>query len=97
MSYLWWAAFGCAHHCYNVKSEPSVDMFGLDIIVDGLTEVLQFPVVYGFLRFCKHTVTTGFHLHKDHHTVVEGDDIEISVSYLPVTFYDVVTFMLKKG
>ena len=97
MSDLWRAAFGCAHHCDDIQTEFAVDTSGLDIVIDGLTQILKFLIVDSLFRFCEHAVTAGFYFHEHHDIFLHGNDVDIAMTRLPVAFDDIIALAQKEG
>ena len=89
-------AFGGAHYCDDIQTDLKVDAFRLDIVVDGLAQMLQLPVVDGLFGFLEHSVATGLDFHKDNGIIEKSDDVEILVAQLPVTLNDGIAFLLKE-
>lgn len=97
MTDLWWAANWCAHHCYDVKTEITIDAPGLDKVVNSQPQVLQLPIVNGFLWFSEHTVATGLDLHKDERLTIQGDDVEIAMPRLPVALHNDIVLPFQES
>ena len=95
MAHLWWVASRCTHYSDDIQAEFAVDTSGLDIVVDGLTQVLKFLIIDSIFWFSEHAVTAGFHLDKNQYIVICCDDIKIPMSRLPVAFQDGIALMLK--
>ena len=76
----------------NVEADRLPYVLVLHIVVDRLLEILQFMEVDRLFRFSEDTVLAGLHFHEHHGVPVDGDDVDITPSRLPIALYNGVPF-----
>lgn len=97
MFYFWRSFLRCAHNADNVKADGIVHVPVFDVVVNGAPQVLQFVIVHGIYRFREIVVPPRFHLHKDNHISVQGNEVDVTVPRFPVIVNNCVSFLLKEA
>ena len=65
----------------------------MDVVVGSLLQIAYFLVVHSLNRFGEKAVAARLHLYEDYRVTVEGNDVEVAVTTLPVALHYHVTLL----
>lgn len=81
------------HDGNDIEAATHVDLAILDIVIHGQPQVLQLLVIDGKLRISQPVATTGLHLYKNKAITVLGNDIDVTMTGMPIALQNDVTFL----
>ena len=91
-----WLTTHHAYHCNYVKTQLTVNMLVIYIMIGCQPQIPHFLIVNSHLWFHEHTITTGFHFDKNHDMAIQSYNINVTVPRVPVTLNNYISFPPKK-
>ena len=81
---------------YANDIEPIIgDVPVMEIMLDGVAQIVAFLVVDGFCRITEITIATGLHFHEDCGFAVLCNNVDVTMVGMPVAFKDGIAFLTE--
>ncbi len=95
--FYFWSAARHSHNADDIETPGTLQMPVADVVVDGSQQVVLLLVVYCLLRTDEILAAACLHLNKDDASVLLCDDVNITMTGMPVALQDDIAFLTQVG